>query len=72
MLHDPVASRIWSQEEISHGGVERATAEEIFAFFMRLLVPKARPKLIDRCIKELFTALLPAGMANSLFFSWSR
>jgi len=45
MLHDPVASRIWSQEEISHGGVERATAEEIFAFFMRLCGADSAPEV---------------------------
>jgi hypothetical protein len=36
MLHDPAASWIWSQDEIAAGAVERATPEEITAFFMRL------------------------------------
>lgn len=36
MLHDPAASWIWSQDEIANGAVERATPEEVTAFFMRL------------------------------------
>jgi len=36
MLHDPATSWIWSQEEIEEGAVERATPEEVFAFFTRL------------------------------------
>lgn len=36
MLHDPAASWIWTQEEVSAGAVERATPEEIKAFFTQL------------------------------------
>lgn len=36
MLHDPAASWIWSQEEVSANARERATAEEVTAFFMQL------------------------------------
>jgi hypothetical protein len=36
MLHDPAASWIWSQQEVSNGAVERATADEIMAFFAQL------------------------------------
>jgi hypothetical protein len=36
MLHDPAASWIWSQEEVADGAVERATPEELIAFFMPL------------------------------------
>jgi hypothetical protein len=36
MLHDPAASWIWSQEEVADGAAERATPEEIMAFFTRL------------------------------------
>lgn len=36
MLHDPAATWIWSQDEIADGAVERATPEEITAFFLRL------------------------------------
>jgi len=45
MLHDPVASWNWSQEEIADGGLERATAEEIFAFFMRLCGADSAPEV---------------------------
>jgi Sensors of blue-light using FAD len=37
MLHDPAASWIWSQQEVSNGAVERATPEEIMMFFAQLL-----------------------------------
>ncbi len=36
MLHDPAATWIWSQKEVSDGAVERATPEEVTAFFMQL------------------------------------
>lgn len=36
MLHDPAATWIWSQRDVADGAVERATPEEITAFFMRL------------------------------------
>lgn len=36
MLHDPAASWIWSQDEVSDGAVDRATPDEIMAFFTRL------------------------------------
>jgi hypothetical protein len=36
MLHDPATSWFWSQEDISSGAMERATPEEITAFFLRL------------------------------------
>jgi meiotically up-regulated gene 157 (Mug157) protein len=36
MLHDPAASWIWSQEEVADGAAERATPEEVIAFFMPL------------------------------------
>lgn len=36
MLHDPAASWIWSQQEVSNGAVERATGEEVMAFFEQL------------------------------------
>ena len=36
MLHDPAATWIWSQDEVADGAVERATPEEITAFFLRL------------------------------------
>jgi len=36
MLHDPAASWIWSQDEVSAGAVERATADEIMMFFTQL------------------------------------
>jgi hypothetical protein len=36
MLHDPAASWIWSKEEVADGAVERATTEELIAFFMPL------------------------------------
>lgn len=36
MLHDPAATWFWSQREIDDGALERATPEEITAFFMQL------------------------------------
>ncbi len=36
MLHDPAASWIWSREEVAAGAVERATPEQILAFFTQL------------------------------------
>lgn len=36
MLHDPEASWIWTQDEIADGAIDRATPEEIIAFFTRL------------------------------------
>jgi hypothetical protein len=36
MLHDPAASWIWSQEEVAADAVERATPEEVTAFFVQL------------------------------------
>ncbi len=36
MLHDPAASWIWPQDAVADGAVERATADEVEAFFMKL------------------------------------
>jgi hypothetical protein len=36
MLHDPAATWIWSQEEVSDDAVGRATPEEVTAFFIGL------------------------------------
>jgi hypothetical protein len=36
MLHDPAATWIWSQEDVTAGAVERSTPEEVTGFFMRL------------------------------------
>ena len=36
MLHYPAATWIWSQSEVADGTVDRATPEEITAFFTRL------------------------------------
>jgi len=36
MLHDPAASWIWSQEEVAADAVDRATPEEVTAFFIQL------------------------------------
>jgi hypothetical protein len=36
MLHDPAATWFWSQRDIDDGALDRATPEEITAFFMRL------------------------------------
>jgi hypothetical protein len=39
MLHDPAATWIWTQAEIAAGAAERATADEVTAFFLRLSAP---------------------------------
>ncbi len=36
MLHDPVATWIWTQAEIDDDVIERATEEEVESFFQRL------------------------------------
>jgi hypothetical protein len=36
MLHDPAATWIWSQAEVDAGAVDRATQEEVSAFFTPL------------------------------------
>jgi hypothetical protein len=36
MLHDPAATWIWTQTEVSDGAVDRATPEEVSCFFLRL------------------------------------
>ncbi|MFW5655805.1 MAG: BLUF domain-containing protein [Roseicyclus sp.] len=36
MLHDPAATWIWTQEEVSAGAAERSTPEEVTGFFQRL------------------------------------
>ncbi|PZX47119.1 FAD-dependent sensor of blue light [Roseinatronobacter thiooxidans] len=36
MLHDPVATWIWTQAEIDDDVIERATEEEVEGFFQRL------------------------------------
>ncbi|WP_322894260.1 MULTISPECIES: BLUF domain-containing protein [unclassified Yoonia] len=36
MLHDPAQTWIWSQAEIADGAIERATPQEVTAFFLRL------------------------------------
>ncbi len=36
MLHDPAATWIWSQREVTDGAVDRASKEEITGFFLRL------------------------------------
>lgn len=36
MHHDPAVSWIWSQTEVNNGAVDRATPEEIRAFFLQL------------------------------------
>jgi hypothetical protein len=36
MLHDPATTWIWSQSEIADDAVERATPNEVTAFFLRL------------------------------------
>ena len=42
MLHDPAATWIWSQEDVAAGAAERATPEEVTAFFLRLRAPGHR------------------------------
>ena len=36
MLHDPAATWIWSRADVDSGAVERATPQEVTAFFTRL------------------------------------
>lgn len=36
MLHDPAVTWFWSQRDIDDGALDRATPEEITAFFMQL------------------------------------
>lgn len=36
MLHDPAATWIWTQDEVSNGALERATPDEITGFFLKL------------------------------------
>jgi hypothetical protein len=36
MLHDPAATWIWTQDEVSGGAAERATGDEVIGFFLRL------------------------------------
>lgn len=36
MLHDPAATWIWTQDEVSQGAVDRTTPEEILGFFHKL------------------------------------
>ena len=36
MRHDPAATWIWTQKQVADGATERATAEEVTAFFLRL------------------------------------
>ena len=43
MLHDPAISGIWSQAEVADGAVERATPDEVGAFFMWLREEKSAP-----------------------------
>lgn len=44
MLHDPAASWIWSQRDVSDGAVNRATPEAITEIFMRLHSGSRTPK----------------------------
>jgi len=36
MLHDPAVSWIWPPEDVAAGAAERATAQEVEGFFMKL------------------------------------
>jgi len=36
MLHDPAASWIWTQQEVTDGAVERTTPGEVTGFFLQL------------------------------------
>jgi hypothetical protein len=36
MLHDPAATWIWTQDEVSGGAAERATEDAVIGFFLRL------------------------------------
>ncbi len=44
MLHDPAASWIWSQAEVTGGAVERATPDELVGFFQTLKDANTAPK----------------------------
>lgn len=43
MLHDPAATWIWSQKEISDGMLERATPDQITAFFLEIRAKRGTP-----------------------------
>lgn len=43
MLHDPAATWIWPQAEVARGATERATADEVTGFFLRLRDAAATP-----------------------------
>ncbi|PWK62520.1 BLUF domain-containing protein [Roseicyclus mahoneyensis] len=36
MLHDPAATWIWTQKEVTDGAIDRATPDEITGFFFKL------------------------------------
>ncbi len=36
MLHDPAATWFWTQQQVADGAAERATPDEVTAFFLRL------------------------------------
>ena len=36
MLHDPAATWFWTQQQVANGAAERATPDEVTAFFLRL------------------------------------
>ena len=42
MLHDPAASWIWTQDQVTADAPETATPDEVTAFFLHLR-DKARP-----------------------------
>lgn len=41
MLHDPAATWIWTQKQVADGAAERATADEVTEFFLRMRRPAA-------------------------------
>ncbi|MEQ8405101.1 MAG: BLUF domain-containing protein [Oceanicaulis sp.] len=43
MLHDPAVSWLWSPEEIAAGAVERASADDMRAIFVKLRARQERP-----------------------------
>jgi len=43
MLHDPAATWIWTQDEVAHDAVERATADEVEGFFLQLCEAQGAP-----------------------------
>jgi hypothetical protein len=43
MLHDPAATWIWSRDEVAAHAVERATAQEVTAFFTQLRIASNAP-----------------------------